>query len=116
MTLAEIRGVKKQKEEVAAAAAPPEAAHPGPREYVRVAMALAVVEVLELVVYYLGVLGSASIPLLAALTVIQFSLVAMWFMHLRFDSRLLTTLFVGGIILAITLFLVVLAAFRVYFA
>ena len=115
MTLAEFRE-KRKKEELPEAAPIREAVHPGPWEYVRVAMGLAVVETLEVVVFYSDMLGRAALPILVALTVIQFSLVAMWYMHLKFDSRLLSTLFVGGIVLALALFLIVLVAFRVYFA
>lgn len=94
-----------------AAAARGEGAHPGPAIYVRVAMAMAVVEALEVVVYYAGVLGDSSLSFLLLLTVVQFALIAMWFMHLRFDSRLFSWLLVGGLVLAFALFIVVLAIF-----
>ena len=85
--------------------------HPGPAEYVMVAVALGVVEALELVVYYLDVLGDAALPIMLLLTVIQFALVAMWFMHLKFDSRLFSGFFVGGMLLAGAVFVVVLVTF-----
>lgn len=91
------------------AAALQEEAHPGPQQYLGVAGVMAVVEVLELVVYYLGVLGDSALSLLLLLTVVQFALIAMWYMHLRFDSRIFWTMFVGGLVLAAALFVVVLA-------
>ena len=90
-------------------AAPGERAHPGALEYVGVAVALGVGEALELIVYYLDVLGDASLPILLLLTVVQFAMVAMWYMHLRFDSRVFWQLFVGGLMLAGALFVIVLA-------
>src|SRR3989304_77691 len=85
-------------------AAPGGRAHPGAREY-----AVGVGEALELIVYYLDVLGDASLPILLLLTVVQFAMVAMWYMHLRFDSRVFWQLFVGGLMLAGALFVIVLA-------
>ncbi|OGO51255.1 MAG: hypothetical protein A2148_09440 [Chloroflexi bacterium RBG_16_68_14] len=83
--------------------------HPGPASYVRVAVGLGIVEALELVVYYAAGEGEAGLALLLLLTVVQFALVALWFMHLRFDSRVFSTVFVGGLVLAGALFVVVLA-------
>ena len=86
-------------------------AHPGPAQYVRVAVALVVVEVLEVVVFYADVLGEGlALAILLLLTVIQFALVALWFMHLRFDSKLFSILFVGGLLLVAALFFIVLAS------
>lgn len=82
-----------------------ERAHPQPLEYVQVAIALVVVEVLEVVVYYLDVLGGAALPILMGLTIVQFALVAMWYMHLKFDSRFFSWLFVLGMILAAAVFI-----------
>jgi hypothetical protein len=42
---------------------------------------------------------------------IKFSLVVLWFMHLRFDSPVFKRLFVAGVILALSVFLVVLLTF-----
>jgi|SRR3990172_5822338 len=86
-----------------------ETSHPGPMEYVMVAAALFVLEALELVAYYADFLGAAALPIFLLLTVIQFAMVAMWYMHLKFDSRTFWQLFVGGMILAGAIFVVVLA-------
>ena len=82
-----------------------EGSHPEPWEYVRVAMVLVIVEALELVVFYLDVLGRTALPLLLMLTVVQFALVALWYMHLKFDSRYFSWLFVCGMILAAAIFI-----------
>jgi cytochrome c oxidase subunit 4 len=54
------------------------------------------------------------IGLLAFFAVIKFSLVALWFMHLKFDSRIFRRFFVTGLILAITVYTIVLFTFRVF--
>ena len=54
-------------------------------------------------------LGAAFVPFLILLSASKFSLVALWFMHLKFDSQLFSTLFFGGLALAGTVFIVTLA-------
>ncbi|MGH2724073.1 MAG: cytochrome C oxidase subunit IV family protein [Actinomycetota bacterium] len=92
--------------------------HPGPREYVQIAVVLAAVTLLEVLAYYAeqGSFGfelprSALISLLIVLMVIKFALVVLWYMHLRFDSPLYKRMFLAGIGLALTVFLVVLLTF-----
>ncbi len=88
--------------------------HPHPRDYVRIAVVLAVVTGMEVSLYYLPRMP-VTVPLLVVLMGIKFALVALWFMHLRFDQRFLSRLFVTGIVLAIVLYTIVLLAFRVLF-
>jgi cytochrome c oxidase subunit IV len=85
--------------------------HPGPREYVIVAIALAIATAIEVGWYYLDVPHVLFVTLLLVLSALKFSLVVLWFMHLRFDSRIFRRLFVTGIILAITVYAIVLAIF-----
>ena len=85
--------------------------HPGPREYVKVAIILAVVTLAEVGLYYMALPDGLLIGLLLFFAVIKFSLVALWFMHLRFDSRIYRRLFISGIILAVAVYTVVLLTF-----
>jgi cytochrome c oxidase subunit 4 len=92
--------------------------HPGPRQYVQIAVVLAVVTLLEVLAFYFerGTLGFtiprlALIFLLIVLMVIKFALVALWFMHLRFDSPIYMRLFLSGLVLAASVFLFVLLMF-----
>jgi cytochrome c oxidase subunit IV len=92
--------------------------HPGPRQYVQIAVVLAVVTLLEVLAFYVerGTLGFtiprlALIFLLIVLMVIKFALVALWFMHLRFDSPIYMRLFLSGLVLAASVFLFVLLMF-----
>lgn len=83
--------------------------HPTPLDYIKVGLALAVVTLIEVGVYYIEPIQDALPPILIVLSALKFSLVVLWFMHLRFDSRLFSTMFVGGLALALAVFIVVLA-------
>lgn len=85
--------------------------HPGPREYVKVAVILAAVTLAEVGLYYLELPDGLLVGLLLFFSAIKFALVALWFMHLRFDSRIFRRLFVTGFILAVAVYAIVLATF-----
>jgi cytochrome c oxidase subunit 4 len=88
---------------------PARGAHPTPMDYVKVGLALAVVTLVEVGVYYVDALRDYLAAILIVLSALKFSLVVLWFMHLRFDSRIFSTMFVGGLALALAVFAVVLA-------
>jgi cytochrome c oxidase subunit IV len=84
--------------------------HPTPRDYVKIGVALAIVTLLEVGLYYLpGLPDAALIGSLIILMVVKFGLVVLWFMHLKFDSRLYLRLFLAGLILALSVFSVAFA-------
>lgn len=86
--------------------------HPGPRQYVVIAAVLAVVTALEVTLFYMTfVPRPAFITSLLLLMTIKFSLVVLWFMHLRFDSPVFKRFFVAGLVLALSVFLIVLLTF-----
>ncbi len=85
------------------------AAHPGPAEYIQIGAILAMLTAIEVAVYYIDIQQGLFISILLALSASKFAFVVLWFMHLRFDSKLFTTLFVGGFALATSVFVVVLA-------
>lgn len=97
-----------------ATAAPPVAgahtdhAHPGQREYVTVALILAVVTAVEVGLYYTDLTGLLLVSPLLGLAFVKFGMVAAYFMHLKFDGLLLRRLFVTGIVLALTVYSVAL--------
>ena len=68
--------------------------------YVKVALVLTVVTALEVGVIYVRRLAPIVVPLLLAMSIAKFALVVLFFMHLRYDSRVLTFVFVGPLILA----------------
>ena len=68
--------------------------------YVKVAVILTVVTALEFSVIYIRALTPILVPLLLVLSAGKFALVILFFMHLRYDTRALSALFVGPLLLA----------------
>ena len=90
-------------------------AHPSVKEYVRIGVILAVITAAEVATYYVqNDLGPWLRPILFTLAIIKFSMVVLWYMHLKFDSRLYSRLFVMGLAGAVTLYLIVLMTLRVF--
>lgn len=106
MTLSEIRGIKEPPRPEAAAEEQP---HPGPGLYVVIGVLLVLGEAAEVGTFYAGLAQWPTAAVLVALMVVNFLLIVLWFMHLKFDSRLFSGLFAGGLVLTAALFLVVLA-------
>ena len=71
--------------------------------YVRVALVLTGVTALEVGMIYVRQLAPIIVPLLLAMSAAKFALVALFFMHLRYEPRGLAFLFVGPLILAVGL-------------
>lgn len=96
-------------------ATPRDEHHPGPREYVKIAVVLALVTALEIALFYLEPLAegfeAVVVVALIVLMIIKFALVALWFMHLKFDNPLFMRLFVAGLGIAVAVFGVVLLTF-----
>ena len=88
--------------------------HPGPREYIRIAIILGVITAAEVAIYYIEGAKDFLIPLLFFFSFVKFTLVVLWFMHLRFDSRTYARFFLMGLAGAVTLFLIVLLTFQVF--
>ena len=84
-------------------AAGPAAEHASVGTYVRVALILTVVTALEVGVIYIRFLTPIVVPLLLVMASAKFILVVMFFMHLRYDARSLTAVFVGPLIMATVL-------------
>jgi cytochrome c oxidase subunit 4 len=90
-----------------------EHAHPTPLKYVGIAAILAIATGIEVGLYYINLPDKLFVALLLGLAFIKFSMVAAYFMHLKFDGRLLRRLFVTGIILAATVYTVALLTLNV---
>jgi cytochrome c oxidase subunit 4 len=84
--------------------------HPEPRQYVTIAVVLAVITAIEVAVYYITAVKDFLIPMLLVMSVIKFALVVLWFMHLRFDSHVFRRFFLIGVVLALVVFAVVLVS------
>jgi len=91
------------------------AAHPSDRQYVFVALGLAVLTAIEVGLYYFEFDNvNVNNAVLGVLALIKFVVVIAYFMHLKFDNRVLRRFFVAGFILAILLYIAVLSTFHVF--
>jgi cytochrome c oxidase subunit 4 len=68
--------------------------------YLRVAGVLTLITALEVGVIYIRQLTPIIVPLLLAMSAAKFALVVMFFMHLRYDPRSLSLLFLGPLLIA----------------
>lgn len=108
MTLAEYR--KKRGEPVLAEEEAHTEHHPGALEYIQIGVILSIITAIEVGIYYIDMSHNLLVAILIILSLIKFTFVVAWFMHLKFDSKLFTTAFVTGLGTALAVFTVVLAA------
>ena len=73
-----------------------------------------VITAAEVGIYYLSGARRAVISLMVFMMIAKFTLVALYFMHLRFDSKLFRRLFVTGIVLAVLVYLIALTSLHVW--
>ena len=88
--------------------------HPTAGLYFRIAMILSVVTAIEVGIFYLTWLGYWIIPILFVLSAGKFALVAMYYMHLKFDHKLFSLMFVGGFVLAPSVIFALIFLFQVW--
>jgi cytochrome c oxidase subunit 4 len=68
--------------------------HPGVGIYLMVAVFLVVLTGMEITVFYVPALKTVIVPVLLILAAAKFALIAMFFMHLRYDSWTLSGIFI----------------------
>ena len=78
-------------------------AGPGPRTYLLVAAFLVAITIMEVWVFYVPALARVLVPVLLILSTLKFVLVAMFYMHLKFDHAWFSYVFVGPLLIAIGL-------------
>jgi len=82
--------------------------HPTPKKYVQIAIVLGILTAIEIGLYYTeDIVGALADPLLIILAIGKFVIVVGWFMHLRYENKTVNRFFVGGMILALILFAIV---------
>ena len=108
MTLADYRKIRPEDLEAKEAETGAHA-HPSALEYVQIGIVLAIITAIEVGLYYLDISHNLLVVLLIGLSALKFSLVVLWFMHLRFDNRLFSQFFILGFLLALSVFMVAVA-------
>ena len=86
-----------------------EHAHPSAKEYVGIAVVLTVITAIEVAVFYVPALHPFLAPILLSLSALKFGIVAMWYMHLKFDHRLFSWVFVVPMVFAAAIILALIA-------
>ena len=74
--------------------------HPGVGIYVIVAAFLVVLTGMEITVFYVPALKAVIVPVLIILAAAKFALIAMFFMHLKYDSWMLSGIFIFPLVIA----------------
>jgi cytochrome c oxidase subunit IV len=74
--------------------------HPGVGIYLIVAVFLVVLTGMEITVFYVPALKTVIVPVLLILAAAKFALIAMFFMHLKYDSWTLSGIFIFPLMIA----------------
>ncbi len=77
-------------------------AHPTGNQYAVIALILTAITVVEVWAYYIPSLVASPLfnPALIAMSAAKFAIVCLFYMHLKFDSRLFRVIFTGSLIVA----------------
>lgn len=85
------------------------AAHPNAKLYVKVAAWLAVITAVEVLLSYVTLPNIVLLLSMVALAVVKFVVVVGYFMHLKFDHKMLRKPMLAGIITALFVYTIVLS-------
>lgn len=88
--------------------------HAGDLLYIKVAVGLAVLTGMEVAWPYIVDDGPILMFPLLIVMAIKFVIIAAFFMHLKFDSKILSRVFYSGLGLAVGVYIVALLTFRVF--
>lgn len=84
--------------------------HPSDFQYVKIALLLAVITAFEVGAHYTD-LNNVVIAALYVMMVVKFIVVIAYFMHLKYDSKLLRSVFLGGLALTLAVYIGAIATF-----
>ena len=87
--------------------------HPTLKQYLVVATALFLITIVEFYIIYphQRITGALLVVVLVGLSAVKFGIVIMFYMHLKFDARMFTWIFLGGLALAFAVGLALLGLF-----
>ena len=89
-------------------------AHPDGNQYLKVAIILTLITVVEVWAYYIPSLVASPFfnPALLIMSAVKFAIVVLFYMHLKFDHKLFRALFTGPMIIAMCTITALLFLFR----
>ena len=86
--------------------------HPSWKQYKWVALWLTLITVMEVWIYYTSFATTALfVPTLLILSATKFTIVVLFYMHLKYDHRLFKALLTGPLIIAVSTLLALVALF-----
>ncbi len=89
--------------------------HPSDLTFIKVALILAVITGIETSTYWwMDDAHDAAMVTLFVMMGIKFFMILLWFMHLKFDSKLFSLLFYLGLFLAVGVYVVTLFTFQFF--
>lgn len=110
------KNAPKVEQHAAAAGHDAHVEHPSVGQYWKIFFILFAVTAVEVVLYYFELPGPVHINngALGILAIAKFAVVVAYFMHLKFDNRIVRRLFVTGLVLALFCYMVVLLSMGVF--
>lgn len=92
------------------------AGHPTEGQYWKIFFALFAITAIEVCLYYFELPGPVHVnnAALGGLAILKFVMVVGYFMHLKFDNRIVRRLFVMGIVLAVLVYIAYLLTMGVF--
>jgi cytochrome c oxidase subunit 4 len=87
--------------------------HASPGFYWAIGGVLTVITGVEVAIFYIPALEGVLVPLLLLLSAAKFILVVMFFMHLKYDSKVFTGVFMAGMVLAIFMTVALIMLYKV---
>ncbi len=87
--------------------------HASPAFYWAIGGILTVITAVEVAAFYIPALQPVLVPTLLILSSAKFLLVVMFFMHLRFDSKIFSGLFLAGMVLAMFMTVALVVLYKV---
>jgi cytochrome c oxidase subunit IV len=88
-------------------------AHPTWKTYVVVGVILTAITALEVALFYIPSAAGILVPALLTLSAVKFAIVVLWYMHLKFDSKIFGRVFVAPLFLAALVVIGMIILFKV---
>jgi cytochrome c oxidase subunit IV len=87
-------------------------AHASDATYWKIAVILTVITAVEVWTYYATFLRPLLVPIILTLGAVKFAIVAAFYMHLKYDSRIFSGFFVFGLLVAAATVVSLIALFK----
>ena len=90
-----------------------EHSHPGAKFYIIIGVVLTIITAVEVAIFYIEALAGVLVPALLILSLAKFIMVVMYYMHLKFDSRVFSWVFLAPLSLAVLVVISLILLFKV---